>query len=82
MIGAGPLPLQWPNENLPGYATAATAGATAAATTNPTADGHHELEEGKRPPPPRQESASGLYKGPPAALLQDLSLCILPQKCP
>ena len=27
-----------------------------------------------RPPPPRQDSASGLYKGPPAALLQDPSL--------
>ena len=29
-----------------------------------------DLEEGKRPPPPRQDSA------PPAALLQDPSLCI------
>ena len=36
------------------------------------------LEEGKRPPPPRQDSASGLYWGPAAALLQDPSLCVSP----
>ena len=35
----------------------------------------------QRPPPPRQDSASGLYQGHPAALPQDPSLCILPQKC-
>ena len=38
----------------------------------------HYLEEGKDPPPPRQESATGLYWGPPAALTQDHKL---PQRC-
>ena len=48
-------------------------------TRAPFGGSQKDLEEGKRPTPPRQDSASGLYK-PPAALLQDPSLCILPLK--
>ena len=36
----------------------------------------------EKTPTPGQESASGLYYGHPAALLQDPSLRSLPQKCP